>query len=34
MQHFCVRVSMAGLFKAPTVGYMDRRLDRMAGGRK
>jgi hypothetical protein len=29
-----VRITMAGLFKAPTVADLDRRLDQMAGTRK
>jgi hypothetical protein len=35
MQHLlCVRVSMAGLFKAPTAGDLGRRLGLMARGSK
>jgi nonribosomal peptide synthetase DhbF len=29
-----VRITMADLFRAPTAGDMDRRLDQMAGSRK
>jgi Phosphopantetheine attachment site len=29
-----VRISMADLFKAPTVGDLDRRLDQLADARK